>query len=103
MKKANNDAAAAIDAYIGKFPAATQKLLTQVRMAIRRAAPAAQEKISYGMPAYELSGNLVYFAGFKAHIGFYALPSGHAQFNKELAKYKVGKGSVQFPLDERCR
>lgn len=89
-----------IDAYIGKFPPETQKFLRQVRAAIRRAAPQATEKISYAMPAFELNGNLVYFAGYENHIGFYATPSGHAEFTKELAKYKMGKGSVQFPLDK---
>jgi uncharacterized protein YdhG (YjbR/CyaY superfamily) len=100
MTKAKNKPSPAIDAYIGRFPAATQKALRQVRAAIRRAAPAAVEKISYGMPAFELHGNLVYFAGYKLHVGFYATPSGHAAFAKTLSKYKIGKGSVQFPLDQ---
>lgn len=100
MTKAKNKPSPDIDAYIAGFPAATQKALKQVRAAIRRAAPAAAEKISYAMPAFELYGNLVYFAGYAAHVGFYATPSGHAAFAKELSKYKVGKGSVQFPLDQ---
>ncbi|MBA4408581.1 MAG: DUF1801 domain-containing protein [Bacteroidota bacterium] len=75
--------------------------LNQVRSTIRQAAPEAEESISYGMPAYKLNGRrLVYFAGFKNHIGFYATPSGHSEFAKELSKYKQGKGSVQFPLDQ---
>lgn len=99
-KKMNKAIPRDIDAYIGKFPPETQKFLRQVRAAIRRAAPQATEKISYAMPAFELNGNLVYFAGYENHIGFYATPSGHAEFTKELAKYKMGKGSVQFPLDK---
>lgn len=99
-KSAKTTAAGAVDAYIAAFPPAVQKALQQLRAAIRRAAPVAQEKISYGMPAFELNGNLVYFAGYKNHIGFYATPTGHAAFAKELARYKTGKGSVQFPLAE---
>ena len=106
MKKAikNKTAAtipASVDAYIQKFPAEIQQALERVRAAVKRAAPQAVEKISYAMPAFELHGILVYFAGYKSHIGFYATPSGHAEFDKALAKYKVGKGSVQFPLDEK--
>lgn len=88
------------DDYIASFPEETQKVLQQVRATIKKAAPKAEEKISYGMPAFVLNGNLVYFAGYKNHIGFYALPSGHRAFQKELSKYKMGKGSVQFPLGE---
>ncbi len=86
--------------YIEGFPLSTQKILKQVRSTIKKAAPKAEETISYGMPAFTLNGHLVYFAGYKSHIGLYALPSGHAAFKKELAKYKQGKGSVQFPIDE---
>jgi uncharacterized protein YdhG (YjbR/CyaY superfamily) len=100
-KKAAATIAASVDAYIQKFPAETQEALEQVRAAVKRAAPQAVEKISYAMPAFELHGILVYFAGYKSHIGFYATPSGHSEFDKALAKYKVGKGSVQFPLDEK--
>jgi len=96
MKTAYND----IDGYIGTFPKETQKLLKRIRTAIRRAAPKAEEDISYGMPVFRMNGRpLVYFAAFKNHIGFYALPTGHSEFADELAKYKHGKGSVQFPLD----
>lgn len=77
-----------------------QVVLEQVRSAIRKAAPQAEETIAYGMPAYRLNGPLVYFAAFKHHLGFYATPTGHEAFAKELANYKQGKGSVQFPLDE---
>ena len=90
-----------IDEYIAGFPADTQTILNQVRFTIRQAAPDAAESIGYGMPAYKLNGKpLVYFAGFKNHIGFYATPTGQSEFAKELAKYKQGKGSVQFPLDQ---
>jgi uncharacterized protein YdhG (YjbR/CyaY superfamily) len=90
-----------VDAYIQSFPANLQKLLTQMRTVIKQQAPEAVESISYGMPAYKLTGKpLVYFAGYKNHIGFYATPTGHEAFKKELAKYKQGKGSVQFPADE---
>ena len=90
-----------VDAYIKSFPKSTEALLKQLRKAIKETAPAAEELIGYGMPAYKLNKKpLVYFAGYEKHIGFYATPSGHQKFSKELAKYKQGKGSVQFPLDE---
>ena len=89
-----------IDEYIAGFPAEIQELLQQIRSTIRQAVPDAKEKISYGMPAFELNGNLVYFAGYKHHIGFYATPTGHEAFKEELSVYKEGKGSVQFPLDQ---
>jgi len=89
------------DEYIAGFPGDIQVILNQVRATIQKAAPDAEESIAYGMPAYKLKGKpLVYFAGFKNHIGFYATPSGHSEFAKELSKYKQGKGSVQFPLDQ---
>jgi uncharacterized protein YdhG (YjbR/CyaY superfamily) len=91
--------AATVDEYISGFPAEVQVILEKVRDTIRRAAPDAEEGIAYGMPAYRLHKKpLVYFAGFSRHIGFYALPSGHSEFSNELAQYKQGKGSVQFPL-----
>jgi len=87
--------------YIAAFPEDIQKILQQVYTTIKKAAPESGEKISYGMPAFTMNEkHLVYFAAFKNHIGFYALPSGHAKFQKELSHYKSGKGSVQFPLDE---
>lgn len=89
-----------IDAYIKTFPVAIQKILQQVRVAIQEAAPQATEKISYAMPTFYLNGNLVHFAAFKNHIGFYPVPSGIEAFQKELSVYKGGKGSVQFPLDQ---
>lgn len=90
-----------VDNYIKTFPEKVQILLKQIRSTIKENAPEAEESISYKMPAYKTNGKpLVYFAGFKNHIGFYATPNGHAQFEKELSKYKQGKGSVQFPLDK---
>jgi len=89
------------DEYILDFPVEVQVILNKIRSTIRQAAPDAEESISYGMPAYKTHGKpLVYFAAFKNHIGFYATPTGHAEFAKELSKYKQGKGSVQFPIDQ---
>lgn len=94
--------AVSVDAYIAQFPAETQQVLQQVRVAVIKAAPKAVETISYGMPAYKMNGKpLVYFAGYEKHIGFYATPTGHDAFKKELALYKQGKGSVQFPLHQK--
>ncbi len=89
-----------VDEYIATFPQQVQLILQQVRKTIRTACPEAEEGISYGMPAYKYHGPLVYFGGYKNHIGLYATPSGHKAFEKELSIYKQGKGSVQFPLDE---
>jgi len=90
-----------IDHYISNFPIDVQEILTQIRSIIKNAAPEAVENIGYGMPEYKSNGKpLVYFAGFKNHIGLYATPSGHAQFSAELSNYKQGKGSVQFPINE---
>jgi uncharacterized protein YdhG (YjbR/CyaY superfamily) len=89
-----------IDEYIAGFPPQVQKILKQVRATIQKAAPDAEEKISYQMPTFALSGNLVHFAAFKNHIGFYPTPTGTAKFQKELSGYQGGKGSVQFPLDQ---
>lgn len=90
-----------VNTYIQNFPAEVQERLRQTRKVITQTAPEAQEMISYGMPAYKLNGKpLVYFAGYKNHIGLYATPNGHAAFQKEFARYKQGKGSVQFPLTE---
>ncbi|MDL2145369.1 DUF1801 domain-containing protein [Flavobacterium tructae] len=89
-----------IDEYIGSFPNDVQEILERIRMTVQNAAPDAKEKISYSMPAFEQNGIVVYFAAFKNHIGLYALPSGHDAFKEELSKYKSGKGSVQFPLNQ---
>jgi uncharacterized protein YdhG (YjbR/CyaY superfamily) len=90
-----------VDEYLMAFPKEVQILLKQVRKIIRENAPEAVESLAYQMPSYKTNGRpLVYFAGFKNHIGFYATPSGHAEFAKELSTFKQGKGSVQFPLDK---
>jgi uncharacterized protein YdhG (YjbR/CyaY superfamily) len=92
--------AKSVEDYIESFPAKTQKLLKQVRKTIKAAAPKSTESIGYGMAAYKLHDKpLVYFAGYEKHIGFYATPSGHKKLEKQLSKYKQGKGSVQFPID----
>ena len=90
-----------MDAYIVSFPKEVQGILQKIRETIRKAAPGAAEAISYQIPTFKLNGrNLVHFAAWKEHIGFYATPSGNAAFKKELARYKMAKGSIQFPLDE---
>ncbi|HEY1110193.1 MAG TPA: DUF1801 domain-containing protein [Opitutaceae bacterium] len=87
-----------IDAYIAAQPAAVRPLLEKVRATIAKSAPAATEAIKYGIPTFLLHGNLVHFGAFKTHLGFYATPTGHTHFAKELAAYESGKGSVQFPF-----
>jgi len=89
-----------IDEYIASFPKETQKLLEQVRVTIREAAPEAEETINYGIPTLTLKGNLVHFAAFKNHIGFYPAPSAIKAFSKELSAYDGAKGSVKFPIDK---
>ena len=89
-----------IDEYIAGFPPDVQAILQKIRTTIRKAAPDAKETISYQMPTFTLNGNLVHFAAFKKHIGFYPIPTGIAKFKKELSVYKQGKGSLQFPLDK---
>ena len=89
-----------IDRYIAGFPKDVQEILQSIRMAIRKAAPGAEETISYRMPAFKLKGPLVYFAAHKAHIGFYPLTTAISKFKKELSVYEGGKGSVRFPLDK---
>lgn len=89
-----------IDAYIAEFPKNIQLLLKQMRKTVQEAAPDATEKIAYGMPTFFLNGNLVHFAAFKEHIGFYPAPTGIEKFKKDLSVYKGAKGSVQFPLDQ---
>ena len=96
----NRKAPKTIDEYIAGFPRDVQQILEKIRKTIHEAAPAAEEAISYQMPSFKLKGNLVYFAAFKRHIGFYPIPSGIEQFKAELSVYKQGKGSVQFPLDK---
>lgn len=89
-----------IDDYIAAFPEETQAILQKVRQVIREAAPEAEETINYAIPTFTLKGNLVHFAGFKQHIGFYPTPSGIEKFKAELSDYESAKGSVQFPLDQ---
>ena len=92
--------ASSIDEYIADFPADIQEILQQVRSTIREAAPDAKETISYAMPTFTLHGNLVHFAAYKNHIGFYPTPSGVEEFKERLSVYKGAKGSVQFPLTQ---
>ncbi|KOP68523.1 hypothetical protein AMS62_27250 [Bacillus sp. FJAT-18019] len=87
-----------IDHYISTFPVDIQEILESIRRVIREAAPEADEKISYQMPTYWQQGNVVHFAAFKNHIGFYPAPSGISEFEQELAPYITGKGTIQFPL-----
>ena len=89
-----------IDEYIAMFPKDVQKILENLRQVIRETAPTADETIDYGIPTFKLNGNLVHFAAFKNHIGFYPTPSGIEAFKKELSHYKQSKGTVQFPLDK---
>jgi uncharacterized protein YdhG (YjbR/CyaY superfamily) len=90
-----------INEYLADFPPETREKLKAIRNVIRRSAPEAVEAISYGMPTFRLNGkNMIHFAAFAHHIGLYATPDGHAEFESELSNYKRGKGSVQFPLDQ---
>ncbi len=88
-----------IDQYIATFPKDVRKRLTEIRKVIRKAAPEAEEAIKYQMPTFVLNGNLVHFAAYAHHIGFYPAPMGIEKFRKELSQFKGAKGSVQFPLD----
>ena len=89
-----------IDAYIAEFDQEVQRKLKEIRRVIAEAAPKATEKISYQMPTFWLNGNLVHFAAFKNHIGFYPTPKAIEDFAEELSKYKTAKGSIQFPINE---
>jgi len=89
-----------IDEYIALFPEETQKILQEIRATIKAAAPGAEEKISYQMPAFAQKGILVYFAARKDHIGFYPTSSGTQAFKQELSAYESTKGTVKFPLDK---
>ena len=95
MKKPEN-----VDQYISGYPTNIQHHLREIRSTIKKAAPQAQEVIKYDMPAFTLNGNLVYFAAFNNHIGFYPVPAGDKAFEKEIAIYKKSKGALQFPLEE---
>lgn len=89
-----------IDEYIAGFPEDIKGILQEIRTLIQKTIPEATEKISYGMPTFYLNGNLVHFAAYKNHIGFYPTPSGLEAFKEEVSKYKHSKGAVQFPIDK---
>ncbi|AOP35925.1 hypothetical protein A0128_05265 [Leptospira tipperaryensis] len=89
-----------VDQYIESFPKEIQKILNEMRNLVRKSAPMAEEKISYNMPAFAYNGNLVYFAAFKNHLGFYPTSSATKEFKKDLSPYKFSKGAIQFPLDK---
>lgn len=89
-----------IDEYISGFPNDVQEILKKVRVTIREAAPGAEETISYQIPTFKLHGNLVHFAGFRTHLGFYPTPSGIEEFRDQLSAYETSKGTVRFPLDK---
>jgi uncharacterized protein YdhG (YjbR/CyaY superfamily) len=95
------DKFATVDEYIGSFPADVQKVLQKIRKTIHKAVPKAEEKISYQIPAFNLEGRyLVYFAGWKSHVSVYPLPEADDEFERELAPYRSGKGTVKFPLNQ---
>jgi len=98
--KANQAAPKDIDEYIGSFPKDLQEILEKIRITIREAAPDAEEAIKYKMPTFTLHGNLVHFAVFTKHIGFYPAPRGAEEFKDELSAYEGAKSSVSFPLDQ---
>lgn len=89
-----------VDEYISTFPQEVRQILEKLRQTIIKAAPKAEEVISYNMPAFKLNGMLVYYAGYKKHIGFYPTNSGITEFADELTEYKNSKGAIQFPLDK---
>ncbi|HSL44087.1 MAG TPA: DUF1801 domain-containing protein [Anaerolineales bacterium] len=90
-----------IDAYMEGFPADVQKILQKIRRTIKRAAPEAEEAISYNMPTFKLRGHyLIYFAAYKKHIALYPVPTGSKEFNAKVSAYQTGKGTLQFPLDQ---
>lgn len=90
-----------MDEYIAGFPNDVQATLEKIRATIRKAAPGAEETISYQIPTFTLKGHyLVYFAAYKKHIGLYPVPLGNAEFNAEMSVYAAGKGTLRFPLDK---
>ena len=99
-KDTKRKASASIDEYIAGFPKNIQELLEKLRVTIKKAAPGAEETINYAIPTFTLKGNLVHFAAFKDHIGFYPAPSGIDAFKKELSVYEGAKGSIKFPIDK---
>ena len=90
-----------VEEYIKQFPEDVQEKLNQIRSVILDAAKDAEETISYNMPAYKQNGVIVYFAGYKSHIGFYPTSKGVAAFAAELKEFKISKGTIQFPLDKK--
>jgi len=99
--KTDQTAPATIDKYIAGFPNHVQEILEKVRMTIKKAAPEAEETISYKMPTFKLKGDyLIYFAAYKKHIAMYPVPTGDAKFTEEVSAYRTGKGTLQFPLDK---
>jgi uncharacterized protein YdhG (YjbR/CyaY superfamily) len=99
MKKAGRGART-FEEYIARTPPKVRRLLKQLRATVRKAAPRAEEKISYRMPTFYLNGNLLHFAAYERHIGFYPTPSAIVEFASELKRYHTSKGAIQFPLDE---
>ncbi len=99
-KETKRKTPASIDEYIGGFPKDVQKILEKLRVTIRKVAPEAEETINYAIPTFTLKGNLVHFAAFKNHIGFYPTPSGIIEFKKELSVYEGAKGSIKFPIEK---
>lgn len=90
-----------IDSYIAAYPSNIREILESIRATVKKAAPSAVEAIKYDMPTFVLDGkNLIHFAAFKNHVGFYGAPTGDAAFEEDFAAYKSGKGSLQFPLDK---
>lgn len=90
----------AVTVFISKFPAKTRVILEKIRRTIQKAAPSAEEAMKYGIPTFTLNGNLVHFAGFKNHIGFYPAPSAIKVYKKELTGYGTSKGAIRFPMDK---
>ena len=97
--ESNKNTVNSIDEYIAKFPEEVQRILIELRAVIKESAPDAEERISYKMPTFALKGNLVHFAAYKNHIGFYPTPNGIQAFKKELSIYEGAKGSIKFPID----
>lgn len=100
MKKIVGNRPLSVDAYLSGFPPEVREVLNEIRATIRKAAPDAEEKIAYGMPAFALKGPLVYYAAFRKHIGFFPTSTGVEHFKRELTAYETSKGTVRFPLGE---
>ena len=98
--RADQAAPTSIDRYIAGLAIDVQEIMQNIRSTIRKAAPDAEEAIAYQIPTFKLNGNLVHFAAFKNHVGFYPTSSGIAKFRRELSAYEVAKGTVRFPLDK---